>query len=106
MSSSSARVQEVAMNTRLTKALLPALTALTLAAGAATLAHADTSVNFRVDLGGSPHWRRVNGTRVYEVSGARPDYDVFRYGNRYYAYNDNRWYMSRHPRGNFVVVDD
>jgi hypothetical protein len=75
------------------------------AAGSAQAANASLQINF----GSSPHWVGVPGTQVREIrQGDHTDYDMFRYGNRYYAYNsaDARWYMSRRARGRFVMIDD
>jgi hypothetical protein len=36
----------------------------------------------------------------------RQAYDMFRYGNNYYVYNDERWYVSRQWNGVFSYVDD
>ena len=36
----------------------------------------------------------------------RPDYDMFRYGGNYYAYNNNQWYRSRRDRGEFRAIDE
>jgi hypothetical protein len=93
------------MNSRFVKNAWPAAAALSLLLGLAPLAHA-ADVNFRVDLGRSPHWRHVRGTRVEEVYGdTRPDYDVYRYGGSYYVYDNNNWYMSHRQRGNYVQID-
>jgi len=66
-----------------------------------------TSAGLMVSFGSRPHWAGVSGTRVEVVSAAeRPDYDVFRYGNSYYAYNSNRWYTSSRESGQFTPIDD
>ena len=66
-----------------------------------------TSATLQINFGSTPHWSSVRGTRVQEIrQGERADYDVFRYGGRYYAYNNDRWYMSRRPRGQFMYIDD
>ncbi len=92
------------MNARFVKTAWPSAVALSLALGLAPMAHAQ-DVNFRVDLGRSPHWRKVHGTRVEEIRGTRPDYDAFRYHGSYYVYNNDNWYMSRRPRGEFTRID-
>jgi hypothetical protein len=67
----------------------------------------DANMTFQVDFGGNPRWSGIRGTRVQEVRGTnRPQYDMFRYGGAYYVYNDDRWYMSRRARGQFVAIDD
>jgi len=66
-----------------------------------------SSASMMVNFGSTPHWAGVSGTRVEVVSAAeRPDYDVFRYGNSYYAYNSNRWYTSSRETGQFTAIDD
>jgi len=66
-----------------------------------------TSASLRVNFGSAPHWTGINGTRVEEIQQAeRPDYDMFRYGGSYYAYNNNRWYTSRNETGDFIYIDD
>ncbi len=52
-------------------------------------------------------WETVPGTRVMWVRDAdRPAYDMFRYGSRYYIYNDGYWYSSRQQNGRYMVIDD
>jgi hypothetical protein len=66
-----------------------------------------TSASLQITFGSTPHWTAIAGTRVREIRQAeRPDYDMFRYGNNYYVYNNNRWYMSRRVRGNFAYIED
>lgn len=95
------------MSLRFVKHLvLPALTlGLTLAGW--TPVHAQDAT-FQVRFGTRrPHWESVRGTHVRVVRDTdRPDYDVFRYQGNYYAYNNNRWYRSRHQDGDYVVVED
>jgi hypothetical protein len=65
-----------------------------------------TSATLQITFGSSPHWAGVSGTRVEAIPVAeRTNYDVFRYGGSYYAYNDNQWYMSPRESGSFVVID-
>jgi hypothetical protein len=67
----------------------------------------DTGATFRVTFGSTPRWGTINGTRVQAVSFAdRPAYDVFRYGNNYYAYSSNRWYTSSRESGDFTMIQD
>jgi hypothetical protein len=68
-----------------------------------------TSVSgtLRINLGGSPRWTSINGSRVEEIAeGQRPDYDMFRFNGGYYAYNNERWYTSRTDRGDSILIDD
>jgi len=54
----------------------------------------------------APHWQNVRGTRVYTLRDQdRPDYDMFRYNNTYYIYNDGYWYRADRWNGPFVAVD-
>ena len=80
------------------------------AASAATLVtavpvHAQAAT-FRVTLGTRPRWTTVHGTRVMVIRNHRPDYDMFRYGNAYYAYDNDRWYTSDRWNGDYRVVDE
>ena len=68
--------------------------------------HAATNAGLQINLGTAPQWGYVPGTRVREIRGQRPDYDVFRYGNTYYVYNNDQWYSSRRARGQFRPIDD
>jgi hypothetical protein len=65
-----------------------------------------SSATLQINLGSQPRWTNVRGTRVRMIRGQRPDYDMFRYGNYYYVYNNDRWFMSRQWRGEFSAVDD
>jgi hypothetical protein len=66
-----------------------------------------TSASLQITFGTTPHWSGVRGTHVRMIRQAeRPDYDMFRYGSYYYAYNNNHWYRSRQMRGNFSAIDD
>jgi hypothetical protein len=102
------------MNIRSARHLL-----LTLVVAGATLASAasaqpwqekratGTSSTLRVDFGRSLHWTSIPGTRVEELPmSERPRYDVFRYGGSYYAFDNDRWYMSARERGDFQEIDD
>jgi len=62
----------------------------------------------RVVFRSEPRWRMVPGTRVYVVNRAYTNagYDVFRYGNTYYLYNDGYWFAAPTWRGPFYVIDD
>lgn len=60
-----------------------------------------------ISFGTSPRWTTVEGTNVQVMYGsANPDYDVFRYGTTYYAYDGTRWYSSGSEGGRFVVVQE
>ena len=84
--------------------LLPLLAVcLTLAVSA----QAQTSTSLSVTFGNSPHWTGISGTHVSRIrDNERPGYDMFRYGGRYYAYNNDHWYSSRTVRGNYMPVED
>src|SRR5512140_1421357 len=63
-----------------------------------------SSGSIQITFGSSPRWTNVSGTQVRRIhEGDRTDYDMFRYGHDYYAYNnaDNHWYMSHRWRGRF-----
>jgi len=105
------------MTYRLKTNLLASLLTLTLALAVTAPANAQNrqyqrsqaAVSLQIDFGTTPHWVAVPGTRVREVrQGDRTDYDVFRYGRTYYAYNheNGRWYMSRRGRGEFRLIRD
>ena len=65
------------------------------------------SGTLQINFGSAPHWTSVNGTQVQVIrQDERPDYDMFRYNNRYYVYRDNRWYQSDQWRGSFDSVDE
>jgi len=57
----------------------------------------------RVVLVERPEFVVVPGTLVYTIGNV--DYDIFRYGGRYYLYNDGYWYRARRSSGPYVVVD-
>lgn len=99
--------------------LLPAL-ALSVALVAASSAQAQhrrysgssgPAISLQINFGSQPHWVGVRGTSVREIRRSdrdRSDYDMFRYGRHFYAYNheNGRWYMSRRYQGRFVLIDD
>lgn len=65
------------------------------------------SGTLRVQFGTQPRWVTVPGTSVYEVPMSdRPDYDVFREGNTYYVYDNDRWYSSTRPEGDYTAIED
>jgi len=59
----------------------------------------------RVVLVDDPQFMVVEGTGVYVVTNADPDYDVFRYGSYWYVCYDSYWYRARSYRGPFAVID-
>lgn len=66
-----------------------------------------SSGSLQITFGSAPRWARASGTQVeYITSDQRSDYDVFHYGDTYYAYSSNRWYSSPRVSGNFTVIDD
>lgn len=94
--------------------LLPLL-ALSMTLSIATSAQAQDrrssvpNASLQINFGRAPHWVAIQGTNVREIrQGERSDYDMFRYGRLYYAYNhDNgRWYRSRGYSGRFMLIDD
>lgn len=61
----------------------------------------------RVNLGPTPHWTAIRGTKVESLPAAeRPNYDMFRYAGTYYVHNNDRWYMSPQGSGDFNAIDD
>ncbi|MEO5618785.1 MAG: hypothetical protein ABIS67_13540 [Candidatus Eisenbacteria bacterium] len=55
----------------------------------------------------TPRWEVIPGTRVSWVrQQERPNYDLFRYGSRYYIYNDGYWYRSDRLNRRFTVIDE
>ena len=72
----------------------------------ASSAFAQVSGSFRVNFGTAPTWRTVEGTRVEIIGDANHPYDMFRYGDRYYVYNNDRWYQSSNWRGDFAYIDE
>jgi len=85
--------------------LVPTI-ALGLTFATTAVVHAQDA-SLTVTFGHTPRWVGVRGTRVREIRPAdRPDYDMFSYGGRYYAYRDNRWYWSRRSRGHFQPIED
>jgi hypothetical protein len=67
----------------------------------------DQSSGMRVEFSSRPHWGRVSGTRVWEIrTHNRPSYDLFSYNGAYYAYDNERWYMSQRSSGDFRLIDD
>ena len=59
----------------------------------------------RVVVVDEPDYVPVEGTRVYVVENADPDYDMFRYGETWYVCYDAYWYRSRSYSGPYAVID-
>ena len=100
-----------------TRLLVPLLTlSMTIATAASVNAQnrqyqrsGGPEASLQITFGTKPHWVGIPGTGIREIrQGDRTDYDMFRYGRSYYAYNNanDRWYMSRGWRGQFVLIDD
>lgn len=67
----------------------------------------DAPLTLQVNYVRTPYWMNMRGTRVWVVrSTARLDYDLFRVGGLYYAYDNEQWYGSRHRSGVFAQVDE
>jgi hypothetical protein len=67
----------------------------------------DAPATMQVDYIRTPYWMNLRGTRIWVVrSSARLDYDLFRVGGIYYAYDNDQWYSSRHRSGMFAQADD
>lgn len=61
----------------------------------------------RVVFRDPPRMVQVPGTRVYEVDRyERPAYDMFRYDDRYYIFNDGYWYEAPRYNGPFTWTDE
>jgi len=66
-------------------------------------APAPPAVTFRL----SPAWQTIPGTTVAVVRAQdRPDYDLFRYGSRYFLYKDGYWYRSSQLNQRYVAIDE
>lgn len=65
----------------------------------------DGDGSFRARFRTTPRWTYVRGTRVMDLRSAeRPDYDLFRYGGSYYAFRNQRWYMTQDIRASFSPI--
>jgi hypothetical protein len=96
--------------------LLVPLLALGLTLGVTAAAHATdqvptrsrgTALSLQINFQSSPRWTPVPGTQVRRIhEGDRTDYDMFRYGQNYYTYNNdnNSWYVSQRWRGRFMMI--
>ena len=68
-------------------------------------ARAAPAPTLQVVFGTAPQWGFIPGMQVQEIRrGDRLGYDVFRYGNRYYAYERDRWYSSNRMNGTYTLV--
>ena len=80
---------------------------MTLVVAATAQAQMDVSAHMQVNLGSTTHWTTVRGTHVKELRASeRPGYDMFRYGGKYYAYNNSQWYSSTRGNGDFSAIDE
>ena len=59
----------------------------------------------RMVFSDSPDYYVVEGTGVYVVTNADPDYDMFRYNSYWYVCYDGYWYRARSYNGPFAVID-
>ena len=59
----------------------------------------------RVMFAEEPHLVVVEGSGVYVVSNAGPDYDMFRYGSSWYLCHDGYWYRASRYSGTYVAVE-
>jgi hypothetical protein len=85
------------------KRLVPLFVVLALAIGVSV---ASAQATLRVQLLAYPHWSQVETLPVDELPlSERPDYDVFRYGGRFYAYDGDRWYVSDRESGTYSEMD-
>jgi hypothetical protein len=75
--------------------------------------HARTYYDVHVGIGNSsgfvlfdsyPAVVRVPSSRVYVVEDCEPDYDVYRYGDYWYACRDDHWYRASGYRSPFYAV--
>jgi len=104
------------MSIRFTRHLLLPLLALAVTCAAVAPARAQyqhnpnssgTSATLTINFGTSPHWTTIRGTNVRTIrQSERPDYDIYRYGGRYYVYQNDHWYMSRRGYGQFTMIDE
>lgn len=93
-----------------------AIAALALLVTTGTPGHAQTTWGVSVNIGNAPpppvvvvksepRMVVVPGSTVYVVNDDRYDYDCFRSGAYWYAWNGGYWYRARAWRGPFVVVE-
>jgi hypothetical protein len=87
--------------------LVLGITLATVATVHVPTSQAATTASLQINFGSAPQWGYVPGTRVREIrQGQHPDYDMFRYGSTYYAYNNDQWYSSRRSHGQFRAIDE
>jgi hypothetical protein len=61
----------------------------------------------RVMFSTAPRWELIPGTGVaLVIADQRPSYDLFRYGSRYYAYDNGYWYRSSRLDRRFVAIEE
>lgn len=89
-----------------------ALGVIALLSGAITIAavkdsQAGIHLAPQVTFSTSPVWETIPGTNVSWVrEQQRPNYDLFRYGSKYYIYNDGYWYRSSRLNQRFALIDE
>jgi hypothetical protein len=67
----------------------------------------DQSSTMQIDLGYATRWSMIRGTRVQMVRGRqRPEFDLFRFGGDYYAFDSDHWYTSHSGRGEYTRIGD
>ena len=67
----------------------------------------DAPSTIQVEYIRTPSWGIVRGTRIWAVRpSAQLDYDLFRVGGTYYAFDNDQWYSSRRRSGVFTTIDD
>ena len=55
----------------------------------------------------TPQWQQVSGTPVFMVRDEdRPDFDMFRYGNTYYIYDNGNWFRANRWNGTYQWFDE
>ena len=55
----------------------------------------------------APHWESVPGTKVYWVrADERPAFDLFRFGTRFYLFDQGQWYRSNRHDRDYVVIQE
>lgn len=77
--------------------------------GAGVTADARVSANVRpprVEFRTQPRWQMVSGTNVYMVRAEdRPGFDMFRYNDSFYIYDNGHWFKASRWNGNYQRID-
>ena len=61
----------------------------------------------RILFKNAPHWQAVPGTKVYWVrADERPAFDLFRFGTRFYLFDQGQWYRSNREDRDYVVIQE